>query len=64
MKQIHCNKCGNEFETIRKAVGRIICPACGSNESLSIRQVSRTIKTSRRQTKVDRLAIRNAVRTA
>ena len=66
MKRVECNKCGNKFETARKDSSRIVCPKCGSNESLSIRegQTSRTIKTSRRSTKVSRAAVRKAVQAA
>ena len=63
MRHITCNKCGSIFKSIRDDVSRIRCPNCGSNESLSIReeQISPTIKTSQRSTKVSRAAVRKVV---
>ena len=37
IKNVHCNKCGQQFNSHYKNLARIICPKCKSNESLSIR---------------------------
>jgi Zn finger protein HypA/HybF involved in hydrogenase expression len=37
VKEVLCNKCGKHFTSKRTDNSCICCPACGSNESLSIR---------------------------
>ncbi|MCK4816706.1 zinc ribbon domain-containing protein [bacterium] len=37
VKEVRCNKCGEYFTSKRADDSRIRCPACHSNESLSIR---------------------------